>query len=378
LAQAIDDLHAELEERPELTSDTKGVPGSPDIVATILDKIDRCAVFVADVTPIAFSESRKAVANPNVLIELGYAKKSRGLHRILLVWNTAFEGTTPEELPFDMRTRRAPISFRLPIGASREQLGVERNALKEILKDALRASLTAGPGLAMVAPEWQPASGNMPALWFDPAEPLLLNEGGGSGRKTVEPGPYSYARIIPSKWSRPLNFGEQHAHILGRTMGFSWGMTRGGFITYTGSIRSTAAATLTNLTMQFRTTGELWGVDPVISGNGFFWSDYVISSFNDFLAANLSYLIGQGASAPFHVRLGATDLEGLNWGTATHWGGQYQALESRVETHFTLSSEDEDERLGRLEQAWGEFSAAFGVRQPDRETLVKQIESGRR
>lgn len=57
LDQAIGMLAADLDEaeRPSLTSDTQGVAGTPDIVATILRKIDEAAVFVADVTPIAVS-----------------------------------------------------------------------------------------------------------------------------------------------------------------------------------------------------------------------------------------------------------------------------------------------------------------------------------
>ena len=82
LSSAVEELHADLEERHELTSDTQGVAGSPDIVATILAKIDAAAVFVGDVTPVAFSAARRAVANPNVLIELGYAKKAIGLNRV--------------------------------------------------------------------------------------------------------------------------------------------------------------------------------------------------------------------------------------------------------------------------------------------------------
>jgi len=46
----------------------------PDIVATILEKIDNAAAFVGDVTPISVSENGKQVANPNVLIELGYSR----------------------------------------------------------------------------------------------------------------------------------------------------------------------------------------------------------------------------------------------------------------------------------------------------------------
>jgi hypothetical protein len=375
LAGALADLEAELEERPELTSDTKGVPGSPDIVATILDKIDACAVFVGDVTPIAFSKTGKAVANPNVLIELGYAKKSRGLNRLLLVWNTAFEGTTPEQLPFDMRARRAPLGFHLPVGASRDELRAQREVLREALKDALRASLAAGrPQMTLAVPQWQPPSEQTPALWFDPSQPLQINDSGVTGRKPISPGPYSYVRIVPTHWDRPGDFGVgQGPSILGRTMGYSWGTTKGGLVRYTGSVRSGRTESLANMTIQFRGTGELWGVDPFVSGRGYFWSDYVINSFNSFIAANLSYLASQGARGPFHVRLGVTDLLGLKWSTQTHWGGQPEALEPQVETDFIISTDEEGERLTKLEQAWGEIAAAFGIPPPDRNTFLDKI-----
>ncbi|RZF63497.1 hypothetical protein EWE75_15785 [Sphingomonas populi] len=83
LDEAVKQLAADLEEadRPSVTSDTQGVAGTPDIVATILRKIDEAAVFVGDVTPIALSQSGKACANPNVLLEMGYANKSlREIH----------------------------------------------------------------------------------------------------------------------------------------------------------------------------------------------------------------------------------------------------------------------------------------------------------
>lgn len=99
LDESIKILAASLEEahRPNLTSDTQGVSGTPDIVATILRKIDEAAVFVGDVTPIAVSESDKACANPNVLLEMGYANKALTEHRVIQVWNTAFEGATIEK-----------------------------------------------------------------------------------------------------------------------------------------------------------------------------------------------------------------------------------------------------------------------------------------
>lgn len=94
LDQAIGMLAANLDEadRPSLTSDTQGVAGTPDIVATILRKIDEAAVFAGDVTPIAVSASGKACANPKVLIELGYAHRALGENRVLQVAVDAFNG----------------------------------------------------------------------------------------------------------------------------------------------------------------------------------------------------------------------------------------------------------------------------------------------
>jgi len=57
--------------------DTKNVPGMPDIGHTILEKITKSAVVVADLTfinPAAVRRSdERPVSNPNVLFELGYA-----------------------------------------------------------------------------------------------------------------------------------------------------------------------------------------------------------------------------------------------------------------------------------------------------------------
>jgi len=377
LTGAIEDLHAELDERHELTSDTKGVAGSPDIVATILAKIDAAAVFVGDVTPIAVSATNKAVANPNVLIELGYAKKALGLNRVIMVWNTAFEGATVEQLPFDMRGRRAPWGFHLPPGADKDQLREVRDGLRADLRGFLRDSIaTISPAPAQARP-WQPNTPATPALWFDPAEPLTINEDGSPGWKNLHPGPHAYVRILPREWSVPADFARgtgRHPSILGPTQGFSWGTTRGGFLTYTGSLRASEKP-LVNFVMQFRATGEIWGVSPFASDRERkrFWADAVISHANDFIEANIAYLIGQGAKGPFDVRIGVTELPGLQWTTETRWSGNPVALEDAAEASLTLRSNDEAERLAALEPAWGEIAAAFGVSQPPLAILVKQI-----
>ncbi|AIT79789.1 hypothetical protein [Novosphingobium pentaromativorans] len=380
LALAIEDLDAELEERHELTSDTKGVAGSPDIVSTILAKIEAAKVFVGDVTPIAVAANGKAIANPNVLIELGYAKRAIGLERVITVWNTAYPGATIEQLPFDMRGRRGPMSFHLPEGAPSADLRTERDKLRSALREALRASIAvATPALPEPSsPAWQYAHPADPALWFDPATPLTINEDGAPGTKVLTEGPYGYVRIRPRHWSAPRETVQDgvRPRIMGPTQGYSWGATKGGFIVYSGSLRASGERPLTNCVMQFRSTGELWGVDPFIADRedrALFFADALISHINDFIDENLPVLQRQGAKGPFDVMIGATGLEGLHWISDTRWGGKPVALEPSATAEFTLAGLGEDERLTELETAWGEIAAAFGVTQPPRSTLVQQI-----
>ena len=62
---------------PVVDRDTQGVPGAPDIAATIFSKFSGADVFVADVSITGRGEKRPT-PNPNVLIELGYAFKALG------------------------------------------------------------------------------------------------------------------------------------------------------------------------------------------------------------------------------------------------------------------------------------------------------------
>ena len=86
-----------------LDRDTQNVAGMPDIVNTIFSKIDNATVFVGDISLIAKTE-RKGLPNPNVLLELGYAASKLTWDNIICVFNLAFG--TPDELPFDLKTRR--------------------------------------------------------------------------------------------------------------------------------------------------------------------------------------------------------------------------------------------------------------------------------
>ena len=106
-----------------LDKDTRGVPGSPDIVNTILQKIDRSVCFIADVTLID-TIGHKKVANPNVMLEVGYALSSLGYERVILICNTSYGEL--KELPFDLGLKRI-IQYRYDATSSDE----EKKAYKE-------------------------------------------------------------------------------------------------------------------------------------------------------------------------------------------------------------------------------------------------------
>ncbi len=73
---------------------TRSLSGSPDIVISLMSKIEKCSFYVCDITRI------NGEMNPNVLIELGYAIKALGSDRILLIYSIM--DNCKFELPFDI------------------------------------------------------------------------------------------------------------------------------------------------------------------------------------------------------------------------------------------------------------------------------------
>jgi hypothetical protein len=140
--QAIEDsiqqINAEttIEDSPrkeELTldHDRKGIGGSPDLTPTILEKIRESSIFIADVTPIGKSENGRALMNPNVAIELGYALSQVGSEGILMILNRTFGDR--ESLPFDLRHKAGPIFFDLaPSSDLEKRKNVQRELTQKI------------------------------------------------------------------------------------------------------------------------------------------------------------------------------------------------------------------------------------------------------
>lgn len=133
IRDSIDDAIREINKTLDLSADeavrvdydTQGVPGSPDIVETILRKIASCDVFVPDVSIVTSTEPRPS-PNPNVMIEYGFARCALGEAKILPVVNTHFGSI--ESLPFNMRQRRC-IAYTLAPGSD---VGVRPSARKEL------------------------------------------------------------------------------------------------------------------------------------------------------------------------------------------------------------------------------------------------------
>ncbi len=149
LDKAVRNLNRDLalEEALRLDEDTSGVAGWPEITSTILDKIERCEVFVADITPINGPQSNSRLTpNPNVLFELGYALATGlGRTRIICVVNAAYlpDGDL-KELPFDVRGSR-PLQFFLEDpasrGATKGQEDPVRTSVREDLAGRLQSAL---------------------------------------------------------------------------------------------------------------------------------------------------------------------------------------------------------------------------------------------
>jgi hypothetical protein len=137
---------ADVEDSPRLDSDTKNVAGTPEIAATIFGKIDVCGIFLCDVSFIGSSSGsnpneQKSLPNPNVLLELGYAAARIGWDRVVCVMNTAFG--PPDDLPFDLRHRRWPVTYLLPNDATEVTWKRQEQRLAIRIETALKVAMQA-------------------------------------------------------------------------------------------------------------------------------------------------------------------------------------------------------------------------------------------
>ncbi|HBQ5209298.1 hypothetical protein ACNPKP_19330 [Klebsiella pneumoniae] len=122
----------ELERYGEVTvdSDTNGTSGSPHIFGTILGKIDDSAIFIADISLVS-----PKTCNSNVLLELGYAIKTLGFSKIIMLFNTSLGEL--DDLPFDLRSQRI-TTYSYKVGDDRTKVSKH---FTSVLKSAIKAAL---------------------------------------------------------------------------------------------------------------------------------------------------------------------------------------------------------------------------------------------
>jgi hypothetical protein len=125
-----------------LDSDTRGVAGMCDITNTILEKIERCDIFLADLTFVGRtdnSQDEQLMPNSNVLFELGFAAGSLGFESLIGVVNEAY-GSIDGQV-FDIK-RRSSLTYSVAEDADSTTMAKEQErlsrAIEKVFLDTLK------------------------------------------------------------------------------------------------------------------------------------------------------------------------------------------------------------------------------------------------
>jgi len=379
LKSSIIDLAAELEEaeRLEVDQGANGVVGLDLIAEVILNKIDASFAFVGDITTVGTigeGIERKCLPNPNVMLELGYARKSRGRNRIIPVFNRAIGQTRYEDLPFDLRHMSGSISFDLPIGASREKLREERASLKRQFTDRLRAMFASDDVLQMEAEtEWHPHIPHDPSIWAEAFNPLpVAVPHMGQIDLIVAPSPRMFVRLIPKEQGAAPrgyqgvfpNSQEPLLPIGYSGAGLSGGRTGNGHAMFesVGDDRTTKA-----ISRWYKDNGEIWALSA--------WSFYkhdeyphfayeeAIKDLVSWLQSAVRVSRAAGGIGPFQILVGAVGLRNVMWWQSRRSPGSlpFRGLNDSV-SHLAVLSEDSREDVIDVVSGFiDEMTDNFGV-----------------
>lgn len=322
---AIGELRQELfiaePERGELhlDHDRKGVPGSPDLARTILDKINESVIVVADVTPVGTTEDGKTLVNSNVAIELGYALKHLGDQALLMVLNEAFGDRST--LPFDLRHKAGPIIYNLNPDSNRKEIESVQRILAGHFKVALRDCLARVPlGGSANGHEEIPCQSTVAQYFAD--DDLLVEDVDGLGTPLVYPAsPLLYLRVIPRHAMPDLRSRDLVDLVRGINIsplrlrtggGASWARNRHGGITY--SFLPMPDGELAFTSTQVFPSREIWGLDATLFRHQKEWiredllEEVLEEALNHYLEVGRERL---GLNAPLEVEAGAAHVKGL-------------------------------------------------------------------
>jgi hypothetical protein len=393
--KALEEALAQLKQEPEieeparedlhLDHDRKGIPGSPDLAATILAKIRDASIFVADVTPIGKSESGRALLNPNVAIELGYALAHIGNEGLLMILNGAFGDR--ESLPFDLRHKAGPIFFNIGANAASDERKRVHRELTRTLQTAIGDCLREIQKRRPSETHEEIGSRSNVAQYFDDGEilaerPSLTNR----FQLAYQRGPLLYLRLIPTRVMSRLRETEIKDIVFGINLqplaqhvggGASWERNRCGGITYS-FIREADEGYIFTSSQVFHNR-EVWGVDATLLAGG----EYIPSvAFEEMLEAGLKHYIQLtterlGLRSPIVVEAGAARVEGFRMAMGDHmyWGPVYAP---QIRSRQTLRSFDETEVNRVLLAIFDDFFDAVGELRPQHFRGFPPNDNGRR
>jgi len=327
ISQAVSDISEDpdLTEavRPEVTSDTQGVLGTPAIAETIFEKIRSARIVIIDVSLVGQTPKNKKLINSNVAIELGYALGKKGDEVLLTVMNTYFG--SPEELPFDLKHRRWPVEFSLSLDVSNDDIKKERLKLAKQLANIFKEYLKA-PAVPKEPYIPQQPTLNPSAYWKEGE--VLVQTLGSSDHAGKQLGfgnnPRMYLHMWPDQKLSNFDIVETFATdkrilppLVYRSSGWHCEGNEYGFISYENSGDPDE---LYSATQVFKDTGEIWGVDNDLLDHSFLadndYPDYIPSeAFETAMKSTLKiYLkvVWEIFSYPdkIHIRAGITGIKG--------------------------------------------------------------------
>jgi hypothetical protein len=377
VTQAASNLELEDADRPELDHDTKGTPGMADVAATILAKISNSAAFVADLTPIGASNDGKALPNPNVLIELGWAMQRPGIDRIIAILNLA-NGWTVENLPFDIRHRYV-LTYSLKETADSKTREAVHEQLVHDICGAIE--LTVGQHLEASAATAEirgvTAKQGDRSIWGTAKDTLSHSDSFGRDHITTVALSHqsgSFIRLIPGGWRANKPAIADVARLGPETVvdpppegtsGGNFGATEEGFVRYwiTGE-RAAGQDETSNVVMYFDETGEFWMIHGTIvgqfEGTRMLRDRALLGYWSKFIRKGLAVFNRFGALEARKVEAGLFGMQGVHW--FAQWVSERVPARRNSVVHVHQSRDwSRDAQLVFMTTAYNEVLNLFGL-----------------
>lgn len=256
----------DLEDSIRIDQDTADVPGTPEIANTILAKIEKTFIFLADLTIIAKTLENKQVPNPNVMLELGYAMKSLGTKKVITVMNEYY-GMAKDGIPFDLAHKRWPIRYSLSEDTSPEAKFEIKKKLISDLETAIKAVVatfgaSTKEGFIGIPPQWKSSS------FLSDNERLAKLVPFGETEEASDiiwsNGPQAFLRLIPAEQLPEKSSSELEALLrdlppLGRISSVWSARNKYGAVSFDAicGVRQENARMISQIFKH----GEIWGID---------------------------------------------------------------------------------------------------------------------